>query len=106
MLVRRMLVQAEIQDDEYFFATIVSESLPGVKNCAVREGMIEDSAVLVILDGTLLDVQEKKKWLKTSLYKRRWIRVTGTLETSSYVEGFFERQKDSVYQPMFQYLIN
>jgi len=106
MLIRRMLVQVSITDNKLFIATVQGNSLPGVEFCTVREGTLEESAVLVILDGTLLNSEEKERWLKASLHKTRWVRVTGTVEIQSYVEGFYEREVNTSYQPSFHHLIN
>ncbi len=108
MLIRRALIQATIDEYEYFVASSKTtfDLGQGRTSLTIREQMLDDCAILVILDNTLLDGAEKEKWLKANLGKNVWLRVTGTLELHSYVWGVYEREAGAPHKPMIDQILN
>lgn len=108
MLVRRMLLKLNIADDEYFFGNCPGGLSKEIPYLMVREQMMDDSSILVIFDGTLLDYDETRKWLKLNLHKDVWVRVTGTLEIHSHTSGFYERDvsENHPHRPNLKHVLN
>jgi hypothetical protein len=106
MLVRRVLLEVEIHDDHHFMGQAVRFNIPGINQLYINESRGDSESNIFTLDGILLSWEEKRKWLKANLNNTFWVRVTGILEVSGFIDGFYERNDgDPVHTPTWEHTL-